>query len=493
MEFFVNCNTAGLAPYNTALTRDKAEHLYRRLGFSASVDTINQAIGMNSSTLVDQLVAEAVALPTTTPPVWAFWTHADYPADNDTRNAMRAEQFREWTQTYTKELLQTNLRDRMSFFWSNHFVTEEDKYNCVNYLFEYTNCLQRNALGDFKAFTSEIGLTSAMLFYLDGAYNRESAPNENYARELYELFCLGEGNGYTEQDVIETARALTGYVNYGQVGCSLVTFDPTQFDATTKTIFGQTGAWGYTDVIDILFNERPNEIGIFIAQKLYTFFIHPDPDTPEAQTIISGLAATFIQSNFQIAPMVAQLLKSAHFFDDTAVGVIIKSPFDLFLNLINETSFSYSDANIESIIDVCEMLSQRMFNPFDVAGWQRNRSWINTNFMIGRWLTSEMFIDLFWQADPEQFRAFGIACAGPQGGTTNDPTLIANAIINKILPKGLLADELQNAIDTFLDEALVEYYAGGSDPSWNMYWTGADQKVYLLLQHLVKQPEFQLK
>ena len=92
-----------------------------------------------------------------------------------------------------------------------------------------------------------------MLFYLDGAYNNGNNPNENYARELYELFTLGEGNNYTEQDIIETARALSGYVERGEIGCTQVTFDATKHDAGSKTILGQTGNWGYDDVINILF------------------------------------------------------------------------------------------------------------------------------------------------------------------------------------------------------------------------------------------------
>ena len=132
------------------------------------------------------------------------------------------------------------------------------------FLVYYINCLQRNAIGNFKTFVSEIGLTSAMLFYLDGAYNNGNNPNENYARELYELFSLGEGNGYTEEDIIETARALSGYTNRGEVGCTPVTFNPERHDTGTKTILGQTGAWGYDDVMDILFDQRPNEIATFI-------------------------------------------------------------------------------------------------------------------------------------------------------------------------------------------------------------------------------------
>ncbi|MRI00775.1 DUF1800 family protein [Kriegella sp. EG-1] len=495
MEYFINCNTSGLNAYAIPLDKNKAEHLYRRLGFSASVDTINAAIGQTATAIVDNLVNEAANSNPIAPPAWADWNNSNYPEDDQARNALKNSQVEELSLAYTKSLITNNLADRMSFFWSNHFVTQLSVYNCNSFLYHYVNCLQRNALGNFKTFVSEIGLTSAMLYYLDGVYNNGNNPNENYGRELYELFTLGEGNNYTEQDIIETAKALTGYVERGELGCEAVTFDPEKHDAGSKTIFGQTGNWDYDDVIDILFEQRPNEIGWFICKKLYEFFVHPDSqdEAGNAETIIQGLSATFIANNFEIAPVLAQLLKSEHFFDDDAVGVIIKSPYDLYLNFINETNFSYDDDSLNSLMSASTLLSQELFDPFDVAGWQRNRSWINTNFMIGRWLTFEMFIQNFWQSNQEQFRTFGIAATGPNGATTNDPDEVARAIIDKITPKGLLTEtpDYSAAFDVFREpyESDMVYQNG----SWSMMLQNADSQVYLLLLHIVRQPEFQLK
>ncbi len=495
MEYFINCNTSGLNAYAVPLDKNKAEHLYRRLGFSGSVATINAAIGQSATAVVDNLINQAVTSAPLAAPVWANWNNSNYPADDEARNALINSQRQEFRLAYTNALLDNTLADRMSFFWSNHFVTELDVYDCNAFLYGYINCLQRNAMGNFKTFVSEIGLTSAMLYYLDGVYNNGNNPNENYARELYELFTLGEGNGYTEEDIIETAKALTGYVERGELGCEEVTFNPERHDAGPKTILGQTGNWGYDDVIDILFAERPNEIAEFISRKLYEFFVHPDSrdDDGNAQVIIDGLAATFVANNFEIAPVVTQLLRSEHFFDDDAVGVIIKSPFDMFLNLIKETNFAYDDSVLNTAITASTLLSQEIFDPFDVAGWQRDRSWINTNFMIGRWLTSEMFIEGFWQSNQEQFRTFGIEATGANGTTTNDPDEVARAIIDKITPKGLLTEtpDYSAAFDVFREpyESDMVYQNG----SWSMMLPNADSQVYLLLLHLVRQPEFQLK
>ncbi len=497
MEYFINCNTSALSPFSGALNQQQVAHLYRRLGFSASVQTINAATGQSAGALVDTLINQALGTPSIPTPAWANWNNSNYPEDDEQRRQIRVAQQNELGLAYANSMLDNNLRDRLSFFWSNHFVTELDVYDCNSFLFEYVNCLQRNAIGNFKTFVSEIGLTSAMLYYLDGVYNNGNNPNENYGRELYELFALGEGNGYTEQDIIETARALTGYVERGELGCEKVTFRADRHDTGSKTILGQTGNWGYDDVMNILFAQRPNEVAEFICRKLYEFFVHPDSKDAagNAQTIISGMVATFVSGNFEIAPVLSQLFKSEHFFDDEAIGVIIKSPYDFYFNVLKETSFAYDATTVSSLINYSSLLSQTLFDPIDVAGWQRDRSWINTNFMIGRWLTIESIMEGFYDNNNEQFRAFAMDITGGDGLTSNNPDVIARPIIDFILPKGLLNEpEYEKAFAIFRSDVDDTYYEGGTTPSWTLaIWPQAPFQVQLLLQYLIRQPEFQLK
>ena len=498
MEYFINCNSSTLAPYTTPLDEVRAAHLYRRLGFSASAQTISNAVGQTAGALVDNLVDQALAAPTIPAPEWADWNDTNYPADDDLARQMRRAQIEDFTATYGNAIVDNELLDRMSFFWSNHFVTQLSTYNCPGFLYYYINCLQRNALGNFKTFTSEIGLTSAMLYYLDGVRNRGDNPNENYARELYELFTLGEGNNYTEEDIIQTAAAISGYTERGEEGCSQVTFDPTEFNTDNKTIFGQTGNWGYDDVIDILFDQRPDEIGWFICKKLYEYFVHPDSTNDDggiAPQIIDGLAQTFISSGFEIAPVLRQLFKSQHFFDETAIGVIIKSPADLYFNLLKETGFTYDDITILNMIDSCALIGQEFFQPPEVEGWQRNRTWINTNFIIGRWLTAEFYLQRFYEDNPEQFRDLGLELSGNAGLTSNNPDEVAKPIIEKFVPKGLLTDaDYERAYLAFRSDVDVNYYEGGTTPSWTLLaWETGPSQVYLLLRHLSREPEFQLK
>ena len=502
MEYFVNCNTSTLAPYTTPLDKLRAAHLYRRLGFSASVQTIDQAVGQTAGTLVNNLINEALNMPILAAPAWADWNNSNYPADDDLAGQIRNAQRAEWRLAYTNGLVTNNLRDRLSFFWSNHLVTELDVYECNSFLYYYVDCLQRNAIGNFKTFVSEMGLTSAMLYYLDGVYNNGNNPNENYGRELYELFTLGEGNGYTEQDIIETARALSGYVERGELGCEAVTFDPTRHDAGTKTILGQTGNWGYDDVMDILFQQRPNEIAGFICQKLYEFFVHPDSndDAGNAQAIISGMASTFVASNFELAPVLSQLFQSEHFFDEDAIGVIIKSPFDMYLNFLNESGFTYNDDTLNFVMSSSNLLGQTLFDPTDVAGWQRDRQWINTNFMIGRWLTAEVFLEAFYQNEPEQFRTLAMDAVGAADSNTSNPEIVVRAIVDKLTPKGLLTpQDFENAMDAFkIEDVPDDYYSPDYFPGGSGLWMLAVSQepplqVFLLLMHLSRQPEFQLK
>jgi len=385
--------------------------------------------------------------------------------------------------TVTNGLINNNLRERLSFFWSNHFVTEYREYRCPGYLYQYYETLERHAIGNFREFVREIGLTPAMLMYLDGGRNRKGAPNENYGRELYELFTLGEGNGYTEQDILETARALTGYTDR-PLDCGTISFDPETHDNGTKTIFGRTGNWGYDDVIDILFEVHPRIIGTFVCTRFYRFFVSPEVN----EQIVEQLVDTFIANDFEIAPVLRQLFRSEHFFDDTTIGVVIKSHFDFFVNFINESGLSYNDETLQLMTNACRLAGQQLFSPVDVAGWQRNRSWINSNSLILRWSMLETFVTRAWEADQEQFRDFAIAAAG---GDSSDLPFIVGKIIDRFVPNGLFSpSETEVACQVFKSEMTDDHMVGGA---WNLFNEHVPLQVFQLLLHLIRQPELQLK
>jgi len=167
-----------------------------------------------------------------------------------------------------------------------------------------------------------MGKTPAMLLYLNGAESTAENPNENYARELFELFTLGEDNGYTQQDIEEAARAFTGW---GVELSANSVFDFQNWDFGEKTVFGQTGVWNFTDVHNILFEQRGNQIAQHVCNEIYRYFVSEKGN----DDVVQEMAQVFLDNNFEIAPMFRQLFSSEHFFDEEIIGTRIKSPWEL--------------------------------------------------------------------------------------------------------------------------------------------------------------------
>jgi len=272
----LNCNISSLTPYvpssNMPWNVKRIQHLFRRLGFGANPVKISQALSLQPDALIDQLLNEAINLPTSPAPFWANWTISKYTDPNE-----YIAQNIEWTVQWSKEMLTQGVREKMALFWHNHFVTELDKYRCPSWQYEYHKILQGYAFGNFKDFVKAIGRTPAMLVYLNGVQNTRFEPNENYARELYELFTLGRDNGYTQQDIQETARALTGWNGFTEL-CAPITFVNAFFDNGQKSIFGRTGNWNYDTLHDVLFEQRANQIATFVCTKIYRAFVSPTVD-----------------------------------------------------------------------------------------------------------------------------------------------------------------------------------------------------------------------
>lgn len=469
---------SGVNPWNTT----KIKHLYRRLGFGASQDKIDAALSQTPDEFIDSLVDNATSLPTTPTPFWGLYTVNDF-ADMPTENPLFINQWRLQT---GNDLLNEDLRGRLTFFWMNHFVTELEAYNYAPYMFQYYNTLQTLSIGNYKTLVQQIGINSTMLYYLNGFQNTNTEPNENYARELYELFTLGEGNGYTQEDIVNTAQALTGYNHWLEPGAKIY-FDESTWVDGDKTIFGQTGNWKYDDVIDILFQERATNIATHICTKLYQYFVSQEIDPLIEQNVIGPLAQTLIDHDFELAPMLKQLFKSEHFFDERALGVIIKSPFDVIFNFINESEFYYSGI-MYAFIYYTGLFGQIIFDPLDVSGWQRDEQWINTATLTGRWEFFDLYIEyLLTNGHADSLRIF----AKNLSNDSIDPLFITTVIINHFVSKELYTpQDYETATDIFKWEIPQNYY---DDGLWNLDWDEAPFQVSLLLKHLATIPEFQLK
>jgi len=482
-----SCNSSTLDPYipgsDNPWNKAKVKHCYRRLGYGTDYSTITTGVNISPGALIDQIVDNAATAPLREDPVWGYYRLVDF-NDYSTENPEFINDFRIETGNL---MVSDGLKGRMIFFWLNHFVTELDAYNYAPYLFQYYRTAEEHVLGNFKDLVHDMGLTPAMLFYLNGFQNTNTEPNENYARELYELFTLGEGNGYTQEDIIETSKALTGWNLRPQAGGQII-FNTNTFFNGDKTIFGQTGNWDYHDVIDILFQERGELIAQHICRKLYRYFISPDIDLMIETNIIMPMAQTMIDNNFELVPVLKQLFKSEHFFDEKALGVIIKSPFDLIFQFVNESAFLFNDDLMEAFIYYAAVLGQIMFNPPDVAGWQGDQDWIGTSTITARWALFRAYLNLLFDSGQEErFRTLAIDLSND----SNDPAYITRVLVDHFNARELFTStDYDVATEVFKWEIPQNYY---DDRLWNLSWAEAPYQVFLLLNHLATWPEFQLK
>ncbi len=480
----LNCATSTLAPYvpdsSRPWNRRRAAHLFRRMGFGAPLPQIEAALNQAPLDVVNALLDQALNAPPIPQPAWAYWTDPDY----SNYNEQTVEHYYEWSQAWVNDAVANPLRAKLTLFWSNHFVTKYFDYFCSSSLYQYYRVLEQYALGNFKDFVYQIGITPAMLVFLNGAQNSKFEPNENYARELYELFTLGADNGYTQQDIEETARALTGWTNWNGVFCGPKSFNINDHDTGVKTIFGRSGNWGYDDVIDILFEERADLIAEFICRKIYTHFVHPEPD----ESIVQGLANTFKANNFELEPVFRQLFRSEHFFDEAVIGVQIKSPLDYAVGMFVEAGAPLTPDSSLGIVYVAQGLDQFPFDPVNVAGWPGNRAWISSSALASRWQAMDYFTYLMHMADENQLRSLAQTLAGDPDA--NDPILVATSFVDHFLPLSDIAPEIyERAIITFKADIPPNYYDEGL---WNLHWETIPWQVSLLLSFLAKVPEMQM-
>lgn len=455
--------------------------VFRRLGFGCSLSEIDLYLNSSPEVLIDDIVDGASSIDVTPAPEWSQWDNKQFNNSGNNKNYYHTL----WQKQAFKDIDNNGFRERLSLFWSNHFVIEYKDVNQPAYLYQYYTLIQSHALGNFKTFVSEMGLAPAMLRYLNGYDNKKNNPNENYARELYELFTLGEGNGYTQEDITETARALTGY-NRHKTYLGVIEFNETTFDKGSKTIFGRTGNWGYSDVIDILFEEKKDLIAEFICTKIYRYFVSPKVDS----SIVSAMTKTIKEEDFEILPVLKQLFKSEHFFDSFNNNVIIKSPIDLMLGLHHSLSFQYQD-NVDlefNMRNKCRDMGQEIFSPVDVAGWQGNHDWINSETLPKRWEFADYLLIRYWQKNKNQFKTFIQDLVG-----TDEIDL--RAIVTQLkdfmfCPCEIKEEEMTDAINTFIGEVPESYFEDGT---WSLKSNSVSKQVYDLMRYLITLPEFQLK
>ena len=382
MALLLPSSTALAATKADAIGADAARHLLGRTGFSTAEVEIAKLASLNrleAAQLVVRPAIEAAILPS---PAWVDeppvtpkslqMSGREAQEMNRKINNERTMELRDW---WMGNMLQTEtpLAEKMTLFWHNHFATSQQKVRIANVVYAQNVLFRKQALGNFDTLLRELSRDPAMLIYLDSVNSKKEAPNENFAREVMELFSLGEGN-YTEQDIKEAARAFTGWSVDRETGKYM--FRRGAHDFGKKTIFGKTGNFDGDQVIDLIL-AKP-EAAQFITRKLWREFVSPTPDEVE----VKRLAHILQSSGYDLTKLMQAMLTSDAFYALDNRGVLIKSPIEFVVGTIK--TFNVKPTNVRPFVLQSGVLGQNLFLPPNVKGWPGGEVWINSASLLNR-------------------------------------------------------------------------------------------------------------
>jgi uncharacterized protein (DUF1800 family) len=428
----------------------------------------------NTSDLVDPNVASGKT--------WVNDPHRD----GDEITSRRVISLKSW---WIQQMLEqkASLHEKMVFFWHNHLATQSWEVFWPQLTYHHFDKLRNYAFGNFKSLIKEITIDPHMLLYLNGAANRQEAPDENYGRELQELFCIGKGPNakFTEGDVQSAARVLTGHsIDWENAGEYL--YRPywhdegdKQFSAfyNNQLIKGKSGDAGKGEVdelIDMIFEQ--NEVAAFIIRKIYRMFVYSDIDQSAEDKVILPLAEMFRNLDYEIQPVLRTLFASAHFYDAANRGAMIKGPLDFIIGfwrnggvqMPNGSSMQQQKFIRTSLLWTMSNIGLEVMDPPNVAGYaayyqfpQFDRDWITTNSITTRALVTDAFI--YWGYWSEDL-AINIDLLAHVAGLPNpgDPEELVD---------DLLLRQLAHPVSDTVRERLVSTLLSGQQN--NSYWTNA--------------------
>ncbi|MDR7522621.1 MAG: DUF1800 domain-containing protein [Armatimonadota bacterium] len=376
--------------------RAKAAHLLNRAGFGGRPDEVERVVRMGLDASVDDLI-HFDRVPENFPPpdfssLRTLWESVATLYRNRAPERQRFEarviaqradneklvELRHW---WIARMIQTRrpLQEKMVLFWHGLLVSGRPDARLTENLYAQNELFRRHALGNFKALVLAICKDPAMLEYLDNESNRKGRPNENFARELLELFTMGVGH-YTERDVKEAARAFTGWTRRGFE----FFFDARQHDDGVKTFLGRTGPWDGGDIVDIIF-EQP-ATARFLPRRLFEAFAYLRPE----EELVEDLARIFRDSHFEVAPVVRAILTSKAFYSPKAMRTQVKSPAQLVIGTAR--LLDLDPAQVPLLARAMDRAGQSLFFPPNVGGWPRGESWITTATMLARYNLSGLVL-----------------------------------------------------------------------------------------------------
>ena len=354
----------------------KNKHLLWRAGFGIGINQIDDLKNKDIKTLMNELFKEDAFSEVTydTPDMDATADYMNSTAPADKKKEMQRinrEQNNELNLNFLDKIVNSKeqMREKMAFFWHGHFASR-----VVNPRFnkQLLNTIRKNALGNFKDLLFEVSQSPAMLNFLNNQQNKKDHPNENFAREVMELFTMGRGN-YTEKDVREGARAFTGW-SYDKDGSFKERKN--QHDEGIKTFLGKTGNFDGADALNIILEQKTT--ARFIVTKIYKFFVNENVD----QDIVNKLSTQFYDSGYDIKKLMTEIFSSSWFYDPKNMGNRIKSPVELMAGIMRILPMQIQ--NPENLIVYQKLLGQMLLYPPNVAGWPNGKSWIDSSTLMLR-------------------------------------------------------------------------------------------------------------
>jgi hypothetical protein len=441
----------------------KVGHLYRRAAFGATWAELQQGVADGPDPTVSRLLAGGPADP-------EFDRTSDFLASERSLPAgTNGEQLAAW---WLARMMHTPhpLREKLALFWHNHFATSNAKVRNARYMVGQYRLLLRHALGDFRELLRGMSADPAMVVWLDTARSGKDKPNENYARELMELFSLGVGN-YTEKDVREAARAFTGITVKDGKG----TFTPKQHDAGEKTVLGKTGTWAADDIVKICLDQ--DACPRFVVAKMVRFLV--TEGEPPAPGVVAALADGYRKSGFDTGKLVETILRSNLFFSPAAYRQKVKSPVEFALGIVRGLEGTPGPLPLAAAL---EPLGQQLFAPPSVKGWDGGPAWLNGQTLLFR---QNLALALTGTADDRFGRRCDPAAVLAKYGR-DDPAGAADFLLDLFL---------QGDVPPDAAAGLRDYLASAKAAKVPSYWTPADAAAHRLrtVTHLtLTLPEFQL-
>jgi uncharacterized protein (DUF1800 family) len=492
---------SGINTYTGPWTTNEVIHLLKRTMFGAKKTDVDYFVTRGMSQSVDELLNPTA--PDPNPPVKEYVTSIqpgtpdsniaqgstwvnDINGDGTVQSQRRSSYKKWWTGVMINQ--DRSIKEKMQFFWIDHFGNEAGDVGNANWIYKQHNTIRQNCLGNFKQLVKDMTVDIAMLRYLNGYLNTAAAPDENYGRELQELFTMGKGpdSKYTEQDVKEAAKVLTGWQINGTTYQTIFTSSrhstaSKQFSSfyNNTLIAGRTGATAgdleLNDMLNMIFAQ--NEVAKFIVRKFYRWFVYYDIDATTEANVITPLADIFRNNNYNIKPVLSALFKSEHFYDVLNQGCLIKTPADIVIGAVREydvkmpalTDWDTSYGHWNTLYANMTVMGLNLHDPANVAGMPAyyqeplfHEIWITTDSLPKRNQFTDIMTNTGYTRNNIKMQFDFVAYAKTLSNPGNPNDLIDDAL--KYLYRLYLSPQVKQQMKT---QMLL------SNQQYDYYWTNA--------------------